>query len=675
MDLNKTLVSTAMLTAIFEKTKKGNIDLMAPFVLFIISKYEAGVTEEIIIQDMETEFSFKLFPHAVLRIIINKLKREDKITKNDRKYILKQTAEQEIKEFKERQKSASEEIKKVIDNLFNYIQETTTIKTSYENVKKIFSEFLDKNGYVIYNNYNRENIRVKHKDTIQFFIAKFIDEEEKKNSEIFKSLISIIEGMLLANVIYLQISPDLKSDLKNLNCYLDAPFLLRILEFKSEEENISANELIELIKQQGAKVKCFRHSFEEVRGILRSYIDTKDITNTTKTLESLNSLELNDTELNSVYMNLEGLFEEKGIIIEDTPPYKKENYKKHIYEDVVIDEKELKTTIIERYKSKGLKSKEIKDKIIDNDIASITSVTRLRKGKKVRKFEECRAIFVTSNHEIRTATNQLLKINEKNEISPIISDVDLTAIMWLRTLNENQDLPKDKLIENARASLKPSIAIIEEYNKCLSKIKKINHARDGKELQSLIYSAHFSSRLMEEIEGNPNNVNHKVITKLYEETFETAEKLRKKSNEEEVVNKKLTKEKEELEEELKKKEKELKQIIDNINEKYDNKITQKTNLIRNIVRIIVDFIMFCILIIGILEILEVIEVDNINKYVASALVILSIYSFIGEFFQIPHIYGLGKYIGKFIYTKSHPKIVGYYRNKQRLELDDLFKRK
>ena len=38
MDVNKTLISTAMLTAIFEKTKKSNIDLIAPFVLFIISK-------------------------------------------------------------------------------------------------------------------------------------------------------------------------------------------------------------------------------------------------------------------------------------------------------------------------------------------------------------------------------------------------------------------------------------------------------------------------------------------------------------------------------------------------------------------------------------------------------------------------------------------------------------
>ena len=58
MDVDKTLISTAMLTAIFEKTKKGNLDLISPFILFIISKYEDGVSEEMIIEDMEKEFSF-----------------------------------------------------------------------------------------------------------------------------------------------------------------------------------------------------------------------------------------------------------------------------------------------------------------------------------------------------------------------------------------------------------------------------------------------------------------------------------------------------------------------------------------------------------------------------------------------------------------------------------------
>lgn len=58
MDINKTLVSTAMLTAIFEKTKKGNIYLIAPFVLYIIFKAEEGINEEDIIRDMAIEFSF-----------------------------------------------------------------------------------------------------------------------------------------------------------------------------------------------------------------------------------------------------------------------------------------------------------------------------------------------------------------------------------------------------------------------------------------------------------------------------------------------------------------------------------------------------------------------------------------------------------------------------------------
>src|SRR5699024_11142470 len=108
-------------------------------------------------------------------------------------------------------------------------------------------------------------------------------------------LINIIEGLLLANVIYLQVTPDNTTNLNKLNCYFDTPFLLRILGFKEKEDNESAVELIDLLKKQGATIKCFTHSFNEVQSILRNYIDNREIgiINPTKTLESLDIEEYN----------------------------------------------------------------------------------------------------------------------------------------------------------------------------------------------------------------------------------------------------------------------------------------------------------------------------------------------------------------------------------------------
>lgn len=76
---------------------------------------------------------------------------------------------------------------------------------------------------------------------------------------------------MIANVIYMQIENDNKSTLKNLNCYLDAPFILRVLGYKTKEENISAQELFNLLKKYKANICCFQHNYQEVINIMTYY--------------------------------------------------------------------------------------------------------------------------------------------------------------------------------------------------------------------------------------------------------------------------------------------------------------------------------------------------------------------------------------------------------------------
>lgn len=670
MDINKTLISTAMLTAIFEKTKKGNIDLIAPFVLYIISKNEYGATEETIISQMETEFSFLNFPRAVLKIIINKLKKEQKIELKNKRYLLLDGSKKEIDLFNERHLNASKESKEVVDALWNYLKNNTTIKTNYNNVKIAFGAFLDKNGYIIYNNFNPQNLKIKNNDRLQFFIAKFIKNQYINQTKEFKLLINIIEGLLLANVIYLQVTPDNTTNLNKLDCYFDTPFLLRILEFKEKEDNESAIELVELLKQQGATIKCFTHSFNEVQFILKNYIDNREkgIINPTKTLESLDIEEYNITELNELYINLEEIFKEKEILIEDKPNYEKTEYIKSKYEDQ-IDEKKLKEIIIERYENK-----DIKEIVVDNDIDSISAIMRLRKGKKIQKFEDCNAIFVTSNHDLRTSTNQLLKINERIEISPVISDVDLTAIMWLRSLKDNPTLPKDKLIENARALLKPTPNIIEEFNKSLDKIKKVKYAKDGRALQSLIYTTHFSSKFMDEIEGDINKVNPSTIIKVYEKSLIDAELIGKENLLEKNKNQKLQKENEDLVEKLIMKDKERDEFVDKIIKKYENKINRTSKIICLFVKVIINLLIISLLIVGFLDIIGVFN-ESKSQYISWILFLISIYSLLGEFIEVPFLYNISSFVEKLTYTKTLPKITKYFRKKQKKEFDYYFKDK
>lgn len=666
MDVNKTLISTALLTAIFEKTKKGNIELISPFVLYIISENDSLTDNDYIKNKIENDFSFLNFPHAVINIIINKLKKDGKIEQKDNKYSLLPKSKREVEDFKRRMNNAEFETKEVMQSLMNYLKNHTSLKINYNNVKTALASFLDKNGYIIYNNFEPSKQRVKNGDTLQFFIGKFIENEYNLSSNIFQLLINIIEGLLLSNVIYLQIDINNITNLEKLNCYFDSPFLLRLIEFKTHEDNESAKELVELLKNQGAKIKCFRHSFNEVQAILKNYIDNKNIGLNGKTLEALDLEDYNDIELNEIYLNLENIFEQYGITIEETPDYEKENYKNNKYEDV-IDEKKLRDILLSRYNDKN-----IKDIVIDNDINSVSAITRLRKGKRVQKLEDCNSIFVTSNYDIRTSVRQLLNIDEKLEISPVIGDVDLTAIVWLRTLKDNSNLPKDKLIENARAVMKPSPTIIEEFNKSLDKIKKTKYVKDGNSLQALIYTTHFSSQLMDEIEGDASNIKPSTIVNLYEKTLEDARIIKTENKNERNNNKKLQAKNDELAKKLIEIEQKNDTVITNINKKYDKKIEKYTNRISQISKILFDIILLFILIVSVYYTLFYSEAIKNYKFVYIIFSIVSLYSLVSSFIELPYFFSFSKLLKKWVYTKILPIISNHYRKKQKQELDILF---
>lgn len=87
---------------------------------------------------------------------------------------------------------------------------------------------------------------------------------------------------------------------------------------------------------------------------------------------------------------------------------------------------------------------------------SVSAIMRLRDGKEYRKLEDCNAIFVTTNRDIRIETNKLLNLDVNFKISPVMSDIDLTAIVWLKSMINNKKLPEMKLTENAMAAIKPS---------------------------------------------------------------------------------------------------------------------------------------------------------------------------------------------------------------------------
>lgn len=116
--------------------------------------------------------------------------------------------------------------------------------------------------------------------------------------------------------------------------------------------------------------------------------------------------------------------------------------------------------------------------------------------------------------------NLFLNKNEFGEISYSISDIELTTILWLKTFKTNPDLPKFKLIENARLSLEPSNQIMERFKDVIEKMKEEKLINDIDVLENLKTNLYYKAELMEKIEGDSDNITNEVVRGIIDKQTE-----------------------------------------------------------------------------------------------------------------------------------------------------------
>ena len=307
-------------------------------------------------------FGFPNIPKAVIEKIFNRMKKT--VIRNDKRYYLIKDLSEEVKKFDENKSQIQDESDKVVDNLTEYLKASNKNfnKITIEETKKLLYMFFEKNGFTTIENLeNLKNIGEYKTDQTNYYIAKFILDENENNTRVFNSIYKIVCGFMLANTIYIQVENDNKASLKNLNCYLDTPIILNLLELKTDEQNSSAKLLVELLEKKQAKIKCFEHNYKEVYSIIYAYKENigkyKD-----KTLEGLDKKNYTYSDVERLLDNLKSLLKKKHVEVEEKPNY--EEY------STIIDEQGLEDYLKEKYKDKIEK----KEKVLGPDIDYISAI-------------------------------------------------------------------------------------------------------------------------------------------------------------------------------------------------------------------------------------------------------------------------------------------------------------
>ena len=503
------LISTAMICSLWDTHKKDTLDLMIPFLKYIIAK-QTQVGKEVnidsIIESFKSEFGYESIPRNVIVSMLNRLS-PSVLSKKQGKFTLTASLDKEYSDFEKRHRLYKEHRNAVGRSLSNYLNDNiSNIQTSYspENALSALIGFFIANGMIISQTPEQLSLIKKNKDDrIIYAIARFIIQEHKNSSEIFDYMLDMVKGFFVSTAISFQPNnlslPHTK--FKDLCCYLDTPVILDALGLRLESGKKAALELIDMLRTEQATVCCFEHTVEEIRDIIKAYrysLLNPGKKTTYNTLEQWDEQNLSVDQVSRYLKLLDKRIEALDIKIVGMPA-KKEAPAKGL--NIEKFKRDLKTHV--PYHSPVA---------YKNDVLSVIGVTGLRKGHLAPDLEKCRHIFITSNTPLVAIVSNCL-YDSGVSVPPTISDTTMSSIVWLKCSSSHKDYPKYKLIENALLAMEPSPTFLNAFYAEVDRLLAENEISD-EEAAVIRTDIHIRRDIVAAVNGDPTQINENTVHKM-----------------------------------------------------------------------------------------------------------------------------------------------------------------
>lgn len=516
MERDEFLLSTAMLSSIWEEGFTDSIDLLIGFVKYVIGQ-STNINDELDLKSIHTTAKKYLYipniPEQIIEEILDSLTKNkyNKILfydKRTRKYYLNKDLSEYVTKFDEKIDKQKIGISSVFDELDTFYNSKARKTLTQDELKHQFFRFLSNEGFDFLRTSDTPNtLRKITSDNGQCFylIAQFILNLYDTRSYLYDTVLKITMGFFLSKSIYLDSSKNhfkKNPPLKDLNIYIDTTLLLYILDCKTDYQHQSAMSMVNLLLENGASLFYYQHNLEEVKEIITKYKRNKHRSNARRTLERFDEENYSDIQIDLFYGAIEEKLKDKGIYIAHTQSYDKHDY--------VIDEKGLSVYLSE--KIAGYKDKE---NILEHDIKSISSICIERKGITVSNYENLSCIWVTSNTKLVKYTKKFFEKEYKNCIFPIISDRKLTTDLWIKYGNKKNNVFELFLLENALLAIEPTEEVITKFIDNVEKFEKMNIITP--ETASLIRINCINDKnLMLLTDGDPERMTEQTANELIE---------------------------------------------------------------------------------------------------------------------------------------------------------------
>lgn len=321
------LLSTAMLSSIWEEGSTDSIDLLIGFVKYVIGQ-STGINDELDLKSIHTNAKKYLYipniPEQIIEEILDRLTKDryNKILfydKKTRKYYLNKDLSEYVTNFDKKIDEHKIDISSVFDELNTFYNSKARKTLTQDELKHQFFRFLSNEGFDFLRTSDTPNtLRKITSDNGQCFylIAQFILNLYDTRSYLYDTVLKITMGFFLSKSIYLDSSKNhfkKNPPLKDLNVYIDTTLLLYILDCKTDYQHQSAMSMVNLLLENGASLFYYQHNLEEVKEIITKYKRNKHRSNARRTLERFDEENYSDIQIDLFYGAIEDKLKDKGI--------------------------------------------------------------------------------------------------------------------------------------------------------------------------------------------------------------------------------------------------------------------------------------------------------------------------------------------------------------------------
>lgn len=506
--INSTIVSLAILKINWEN-KKDYLDIFVPLVAETIRlSQEDIVTTPTLQEEVRTKFGL-VIPQNTLKMILNRVRKNGYIRLENRIYYPNREVLRGLeKSFYQVQQNVLRAYEGLVREFTEFCVNVLLVSISAEESDSIFQEYLRENALILKGQNGSTVIpsaQERPSKSRRFYIGAFIQHLETTHSSHFASWETIVVGNMLANSVYLPDTANANRRFQRTSVYFDTSFLIYALGYAGNTRKAPCEELLNLLYEVGADLKCFKHTVDEVRGILSAcankirYGQLQDAYGPSIEYFLLNGFSASDIELYIV--QLEQDLRSAHISVVDKPSYQEHKY--------VIDEVKLREAL-----STELFYSNPDGRALDRDVDSIAAILRLRQGRKPHLIEDCGNVFLTTNSGLAwIARNFSFDPSSPDSISPCITDDMLTTILWLKNPHQAAKLPRKRIIADYYAAVQPDITTVRQYH---AEIEKLSQGKiiTQNDYYLLRYSSVAKNSLMQVTHGGEEAITAATIKEI-----------------------------------------------------------------------------------------------------------------------------------------------------------------